>query len=185
MKAITRAPYDDFPDHGFLPFHEATDHALYRKITEDFDGWVENINQSTGPYSTTLGGGIRVVFGPGNADLRPLLRRVNALIGVSRAHFALTVDSRLTRDSADLAALNAKRHPRKINFKLLDAKTAIERQVDFLFAPYSNGKVSEVDVLFGREPSYHTAKWFDWLHDGLFPGVIEDGPADPCRKESC
>ena len=178
-------PYDDFPGHGFSPFDEATDHALRRKITEDFDDWVEKINQSTGPYRTTLGGGTPFVFGPGNADVQPSPRRVNAPLGVSRAHFALTVDSRLTRDSADLASLNAKQHPRKINFKFFDAKTAIERHGDFLFAPYSYGKVSEDDVLFEGEPCYHTAKWFDWLHDGVLIGVIEDGPAHRCRKESC
>ena len=194
VKALTKAQYNAFWQHGYLMTEQAVGESLLKALRRDFDAWVEESRGYDGPYGQTINGKPRFDVEPGHGPEMPTLRRVNAPIEVSNAYLEATTDSCMTDCVADLIGPDIKLHHTKINSKLPRAKTDVKWHQDFLFTPHSNDdivtallmvdEVTEENGPLQVLPGSHRGPLHELWHDGRFTGAIDDAQAAVCKRDA-
>ena len=197
MMALTPEQRDAFWRDGFLVVEDAVDARQLKALQDDFAAWVEESRSHTAPYGETINGRPRFDLEPGHTADKPGLRRVNAPVEVSDAHYEAMASSRMTDCVADLIGPDVKFHHSKINSKLPGGNTAVKWHQDFTFTPHSNDDVvtallmvDEVTADNGAlevEAGSHRGDLHGLWHDGVFTGAVADevAAASQARSQMC
>lgn len=197
MSVLSTEQIEQFWRDGFLVVENAVDAAQLTALQTDFADWVEESRSHTAPYGVTINDRPRFDLEPGHTAKKPGLRRVNAPIEVSDAHYQAMANSRMTDCVADLIGPNVKFHHSKINAKLPGGNTAVKWHQDFPFTPHSNDdvvtallmvdEVTEENGPLEVLPGSHRGDLYGLWHNGVFTGAIADDVAADCqsRAELC
>ena len=193
-RALTEAQVQQFGEQGFLLVEDAVTAEQLAALQRDFDQWVEQSREQTAAYGETVNGRPRFDLEASHSRDAPKLRRVNAPVEVSDAHYEVMADSRMTDCVADLIGPNVKFHHSKINAKLPGGSTAVKWHQDFPFTPHSNDDVVTAllmvdDVTLENGPlevlpGSHLGPLHELWHDGVFTGAIDDDVAAACQKQA-
>lgn len=197
MSVLSGEQQEQFWRDGFLLVENAVSPAQLNALQSDFAGWVEESRRHAAPYGVTINDRPRFDLEPGHTAEKPGLRRVNAPIEVSAAHYDAMANSVMTDCVADLIGPNVKFHHSKINAKLPGGATAVKWHQDFPFTPHSNDDVVTallmVDEVTAENgplevlPGSHRGDLYGLWHNGIFTGAIDDRVAADCqsRAELC
>jgi len=194
MATLSPEQTDFFWNEGFLVVQDAVDLRLLSRLRADFAAWVEESRGQGAPYGETINGRPRFDLEPGHSADLPALRRVNAPVEVSEAHFAAMADSRMTDCVADLIGPDVKFHHSKINSKLPGGHTEVKWHQDFLFTPHSNDDVVTALLMLDEVteengplevlPGSHRGPLHGLWHKGVFTGAVADAVAEVCAPEA-
>ena len=194
MATLSPEQTDFFWNEGFLVVQDAVDPRLLSRLRADFAAWVEESRDQTAPYGETVNGRPRFDLEPGHSTDLPALRRVNAPVEVSEAHFEAMADSRMTDCVAELIGPDVKFHHSKINSKLPGGHTEVKWHQDFLFTPHSNDDVVTALLMLDEVteengplevlPGSHRGPLHGLWHKGVFTGAVEDAVAEDCAPEA-
>ena len=194
MATLSPEQTDFFWQEGFLVVQGAVDPPLLSRLRADFAAWVEESRGQSAPYGETINGRPRFDLEPGHSAERPALRRVNAPVEVSKAHFEAMADSRMTGCVADLIGPDVKFHHSKINSKLPGGHTEVKWHQDFLFTPHSNDDVVTALLMLDEVteengplevlPGSHRGPLHGLWHKGVFTGAVADAVAEECAPEA-
>ena len=187
MSALTKEQQSQFWEDGFLVVENAIDDDLLDAIRRDFASWVEESRAHLESYGEIVDGRPRFDLEPGHSADVPALRRVNAPVEVSDAHYTAMVNSHMTECIADLIGPNVKFHHSKVNSKLPGGKTEVKWHQDFPFTPHSNDDlvtallmVDDVTAENGPLevlPGSHKGPIHGLWHEGIFTGAVDDDVA--------
>lgn len=197
MGTLTDTQAATFRRDGFLVVEDAVSADQLARLQADFAAWVEESRQHGEPYGETINNRPRFDLEPGHTPDKPGLRRVNAPVEVSAAHYEVMTSSRMLDAVVDLIGPNVTFHHSKINSKLPGGATAVKWHQDFAFTPHSNDDVVTallmVDDVTERNgplevlPGSHRGDLHSLWHEGVFTGAIDDDIAADCqaRAELC
>jgi len=154
--------------------------------------WIRESREHTQNYGRTINDRPRFDLDPTHAPDHPAVRRVNAPIEVSQAHFAAATDSRMVDAVADLIGPNVKLHHTKTNSKQPHTVTPVRFHQDFPFTPHSNDDVITA-LLFLDDvtdsngalevvPGSHRGPIHSLWRDGRFTGFIDDDAERDARR---
>lgn len=156
--------------------------------------WVEESRGHAGNYGQTINDRPRFDLDPSHGPDHPAVRRVNAPIEVSEAHFEAATDSRMVDAVADLVGPAVKLHHTKTNSKQPQTVTPVRYHQDFAFTPHSNDDVvtallflddvTEENGALEVVPGTHTGPIHSLWRDGQFTGFIDDELETRMREES-
>jgi ectoine hydroxylase-related dioxygenase (phytanoyl-CoA dioxygenase family) len=156
--------------------------------------WVEESRRHACNYGETINARPRFDLDPTHSAGHPAVRRVNAPIEVSRAHYEVATDSRMVDAVADLIGPDVKLHHTKTNSKQPRTVTPVRYHQDFPFTPHSNDDLvtallflDDVDHTNGAlevVPGSHRGPIHSLWRDGRFTGFIEDHAEREARREA-
>ncbi len=194
MTALSETQREQFWRDGYLVVENAVDGELLANLQADFAAWVAESRTHKEPYGDTEDGRPRFDLEPGHSADKPALRRVNAPVEVSKAHYKAMAESRMTDCVADLIGPNVKFHHSKINAKLPGGHTAVKWHQDFPFTPHTNDDVVTALLMVDEVtadngplevlPGSHRGPIHGLWHDGVFTGAIDDQIAEECQAQA-
>ncbi len=173
-----------FHADGYLVVENAVDAALLARLRRDFDSWVEESAEHSGPFGETIDGRPRFDLEPARDGRPAALRRVQAPTEISDAYFEAMANSGMTDMVADLIGPDVKLHHTKINSKQPGAATEVKWHQDFAFTPHSNAdlitallmidEVTEENGPLAVAPGSHGGPVYSLWHEGVFSGAVAD-----------
>jgi ectoine hydroxylase-related dioxygenase (phytanoyl-CoA dioxygenase family) len=184
MSTLSDADRRTFQEDGCLLLHDAVSAGQLAALRDDMQRWVAESRGHTAPYGETVNGRPRFDLDPSHGPDHPALRRVNAPIEVSRAHFLAATDSRLVDAVAALIGPAVKLHHTKTNAKQPRTVTPVRFHQDFAFTPHSNDDLvtallflDDVDEHNGAlevVPGSHRGPIHSLWRDGRFRGFVDE-----------
>ena len=194
MNVLTEAQRQEFWEQGYLVVENAVTDELLESMRADFLNWVEESRNHAEAYGETIDGRPRFDLEPGHNRDQPALRRVNAPVEVSTAHYQAMASSRVTDCVADLIGPSVKFHHSKTNAKLPGGNTEVKWHQDFPFTPHTNDDlitalfmIDEVTAENGPlevVPGSHKGELYGLWHEGVFTGSVADDITAYCRENS-
>ncbi len=194
MATLTAAQVREFRDTGCLLLADAVTPAQLAALRADMDAWSEESRAHAANYGETINRRPRFDLDPSHGPDHPALRRVNAPIEVSPAHYAAATDSRMVDAVADLVGPDVKLHHTKTNSKQPHTVTPVRFHQDFPFTPHSNDDVvtallflDDVDAHNGAlevVPGTHTGPIHSLWRDGRFRGYVDEAVEDAARARA-
>lgn len=94
MAVLTDAQKSAFRESGWLLLPDAVTPAQLAALRADMDAWTQASREHASNYGLTINERPRFDLDPTHAPDHPALRRINAPIEVSAAHFEVATDSR-------------------------------------------------------------------------------------------
>ncbi|NKB77762.1 MAG: phytanoyl-CoA dioxygenase family protein [Gammaproteobacteria bacterium] len=181
---LTNDQISSFHENGFLIVENAVTRNQLKKLSTEFESWVETSRGESAPFGVTLDHRPRFDLEPGHSAEKPALRRVSSPVEISLAYQDVMSNSVMLDAVAELIGPNVKFHHSKINSKLPGAKTAVKFHQDFLFTPHSNDSLITAllfidDVTMDNGPlevvpGSHKGPLHQLWHDGVFTGAVSD-----------
>ncbi len=172
---------------GWIVVEDAVTPAQLTEMQNDMANWVEESRAHNENYGETINGKPRFDLDSAHSVDHPGLRRVNAPIEVSEAHFKAATDSKMVDAVAELIGPNVKFHHSKTNAKQPGTRTDVKFHQDFSFTPHSNDDVvtallmlDDVDDTNGALETVagsHTGSIHGLWHEGKFTGAVADDVA--------
>ena len=194
MTVLTDAQRKTFADDGYLLLEDAVTPSQLAALQRDMNAWTQDSRTHAENYGETINHRPRFDLDPTHHPEHPALRRVNAPIEVSAAHFAVATDSKMVDAIADLIGPDVKLHHTKTNSKQPNTVTPVKYHQDFAFTPHSNDDVvtallflDDVDKSNGAlevVPGSHRGPLYSIWHDGRFTGFIDDALEGEMRKQA-
>jgi ectoine hydroxylase-related dioxygenase (phytanoyl-CoA dioxygenase family) len=184
VRTLTEKQIQDFNASGYLLLEDAVSASQLAQLQRDMSAWSEESRAHKTNYGETINQKPRFDLDPTHSPQHPALRRINAPIEVSAAHFAVATDSRMVDAVADLIGPNVKLHHTKTNSKQPNTVTPVKYHQDFPFTPHSNDDVvtallflDDIDESNGALeviPGSHRGPIYSIWSDGQFNGFIDE-----------
>lgn len=184
MPVLSDAQRSSFHANGWLLLPDAVTRAQLTALRADMDAWTQASRAHASNYGRTINERPRFDLDPTHAPDHPALRRVNAPIEVSAAHFEVATDSRMVDAVAELIGPDVKLHHTKTNSKQPRTVTPVRYHQDFAFTPHSNDDVvttllflDDVDACNGAlevVSGSHRGPIHSLWCDGRFNGFIDE-----------
>lgn len=194
MAVLTDAQKSTFRESGWLLLPDAVTPAQLAALRADMDAWTQQSREHARNYGRTINERPRFDLDPTHAPDHPALRRVNAPIEVSEAHFEVATDSRMVDAVADLIGPDVKLHHTKTNSKQPHTVTPVKYHQDFAFTPHSNDDVvtallflDDVDAHNGAlevVSGSHLGPIHSLWRDGRFMGFIDEAIERAARADA-
>ena len=195
MKVLSDIQVKTFWDHGCLLVENAVSASQLAALQADMHGWAQESRTHVENYGLTINKKPRFDLDPSHSATHPALRRINAPIEISKAHFDVATNSRMVDAIADLIGPDVKLHHSKTNSKLPHTVTPVKYHQDFPFTPHSNDDVitallflDDVDQSNGAlevvPGSHRGAIHSIWSDDGQFNGFIASELEDEMSKQA-
>ena len=194
MSLLTQDQMSTFRDTGCLLLHDAVTPGQLAAMRADMQAWVEESRLHAENYGETVNARPRFDLDPSHDPDHPALRRINAPIEVSTAHYGAATDSAMVDAVADLIGPNVKLHHTKTNSKQPRTVTPVRYHQDFPFTPHSNDDVvtallflDDVDESNGAlevVPGSHRGPIHSLWRDGRFTGFIDDAVERDARRDA-
>ena len=194
MSLLSQDQIRTFNDTGCLLLPDAVTPQQLAAMRADMQAWVEESRGHAANYGETVNARPRFDLDPSHGPDHPALRRVNAPIEISRAHYQAATDSPMVDAVADLIGPNVKLHHTKTNSKQPHTVTPVRYHQDFPFTPHSNDDVitallflDDVDESNGAlevVPGSHRGPIHSLWHDGRFTGFIDDALEQDARRNA-
>lgn len=183
-----------FRADGWLLLSDAVTPAQLSALRADMQAWTQQSREHAHNYGRTINERPRFDLDPTHAPDHPALRRVNAPIEVSAAHFEVATDSRMVDAVADLIGPDVKLHHTKTNAKQPHTVTPVRYHQDFAFTPHSNDDVvtallflDDVDASNGALEAVsgsHRGPIHSLWRDGRFNGFIDPAIERDAREHA-
>ncbi len=194
MGVLSEEQKRTFGDTGCLLLERAVTSAQLAALRADMDAWTEASRGHAVNYGQTINARPRFDLDPTHSPDHPALRRVNAPIEVSAAHYQVATDSRMVDAVADLIGPNVKLHHTKTNSKQPRTATPVKFHQDFPFTPHSNDDVvtallflDEVDTRNGAlevVPGSHRGPIHSLWQGGRFRGFVDESVEARARAQA-
>ena len=194
MATLTQTQLRAFNDSGYLLLEDAVTPAQLAALRDDMQRWSEDSRAHAENYGSTINQRPRFDLDPTHSPRHPALRRVNAPIEVSSAHFEVATSSRMVDAVAALIGPNVKLHHTKTNSKQPRTVTAVKYHQDFTFTPHSNDDVvtallflDDIDQDNGAlevVPGSHRGPLHSIWSDGQFNGFIDPAVEREMREHA-
>jgi len=194
MAVLTDVQKAAFQANGWLLLADAVTPAQLAALRADMDAWTRESRGHARNYGRTINARPRFDLDPTHAPDHPALRRVNAPIEVSEAHFEVATDSRMVDAVADLIGPDVKLHHTKTNSKQPHTVTPVKYHQDFAFTPHSNEDVvtallflDDVDAHNGAlevVSGSHRGPIHSLWRDGRFMGFIDEALERAARADA-
>jgi len=194
MSTLSEERRRAFDADGCLLLERAVDRELLAALRHDMRAWVEESRAHRANYGETVNRRPRFDLDPSHAPDHPALRRVNAPIEVSEAHFRAATDSPMVDAVAELVGPDVKLHHTKTNSKQPHTVTPVRYHQDFAFTPHSNDDVitallflDDVDEHNGAlevVPGSHRGPIHSIWRDGRFTGFVDDAVENEARRRA-
>jgi ectoine hydroxylase-related dioxygenase (phytanoyl-CoA dioxygenase family) len=188
---LTQSQISDFRKNGFVVIDAAFTRQALEPLRNDFNAWVEESRQHTGPFGQMLDGRPRFDVEPGHLAQKPGLRRIAAPEEISESYFSLVKEGPLIDAVVSLLGNDVRFHHAKVNSKLPGVATTVKWHQDFTFDPHSNDDcittmlfLDDVTSENGAPrmvPGSHRGPLYSLWHDGVFTGAIDDSVAKECE----
>jgi ectoine hydroxylase-related dioxygenase (phytanoyl-CoA dioxygenase family) len=184
---LNQAQRDAFWRYGWIVLENAVTPTQLAALNRDMAAWVDESRGHDANYGETINGKPRFDLDPSHGPDHPGLRRVNAPVEVSDAHYAVATDSRMVDAVAALIGPDVKFHHSKTNAKQPHTATPVKFHQDFPFTPHSNDDVVTAllmldDVTLENGclevvPGSHRGPLHAIWQDGRFTGAVADAVA--------
>jgi ectoine hydroxylase-related dioxygenase (phytanoyl-CoA dioxygenase family) len=194
MTVLTDAQRKAFEDDGYLLLEDAVTPAQLAALQRDMNGWTQESRAHSENYGETINRRPRFDLDPTHGPQHPALRRVNAPIEVSAAHFEVATDSRMVDAVAQLIGPDVKLHHSKTNAKQPNTVTPVKYHQDFAFTPHSNDDVltallflDDIDESNGAlevVPGSQRGPVHSIWHEGRFTGFIDAALEREMRRQA-
>ena len=194
MTTLTAAQVRAFQDDGCLLLENAVTATQLAALQRDMNLWREESRAHVENYGATINQRPRFDLDPTHSPQHPALRRVNAPIEVSAAHFEAATEARMVDAVTELIGPNVKLHHTKTNSKQPNTVTAVKYHQDFAFTPHSNDDVVTA-LLFLDDvaqsngalevvPGSHRGPLHSIWRDGQFTGYIDEAIEREMREHA-
>ena len=194
MAVLTDKQVREFRDAGCLLLPDAVPAELLSALRADMAGWIEDSREHRENYGETVNGRPRFDLDPTHEPGHPALRRVNAPVEVSAAHYQAATDSPMVDAVADLIGPDVKLHHTKTNAKQPHTVTPVRYHQDFAFTPHSNDDVVTA-LLFLDDvtadngalevvPGSHRGAIHSLWRDGRFTGFVDPDIEERMRPDA-
>ncbi len=184
MSVLSNTDRETFWEQGWIVLEDAVSPDQLSALRADMADWVAESRAHERNFGRTINDKPRFDLDPSHSAEHPGLRRVNAPIEVSDAHYQAATDSRMVDAVSELIGPNVKLHHSKTNAKLAHTVTPVRYHQDFPFTPHSNDDVITVllmlddvteqngclEVVSGSHRGPIHGLW----HDGRFTGAVDD-----------
>lgn len=194
MAVLTDAQKAAFHANGWLLLADAVTPAQLAALRADMDAWTQQSRGHARNYGRTINARPRFDLDPTHAPDHPALRRVNAPIEVSEAHFEVATDSRMVDAVAELIGPDVKLHHTKTNSKQPHTVTPVKYHQDFAFTPHSNEDVVTALLLLDDVDAHngalevvsgsHRGPIHSLWRDGRFMGFIDEALERAARSDA-
>ena len=118
MGGLSEQQRETFWRDGWVVLEDAVTPQQLAALKSDMDAWIEESRGHRENYGETINGKPRFDLDPTHSADHPGLRRVNAPVEVSGAHYDVATNSAMVDAIADLVGPNVKFHHAKTNAKL-------------------------------------------------------------------
>ena len=187
MGVLSEQQREAFWRDGWIVLEDAVTPQQLAALKSDMDAWIAESRGHSENYGETINGKPRFDLDPTHSADHPGLRRVNAPVEVSDAHYDVATNSAMVDAIADLVGPNVKFHHAKTNAKLPGTQTAVKFHQDFPFTPHSNDDIitallmlDDVDENNGALETVagsHKGPIHGLWHDGKFTGAVDAATA--------
>ena len=190
MPVLSAAQIEQFHKDGYLILPNAVTEEELAALRADMATWIAESRVHDSNYGVTINGKPRYDLDPTHGPNHPAIRRVNAPVEVSDAHYRAATNSRMVDAVADLVGPNVKFHHSKVNSKQPHTVTPVKFHQDFPFTPHSNDdvvtallmvdEVTEENGALQVIPGSHRGAIHTLWHDGAFTGAVDDDTEQTC-----
>ncbi len=191
---LTQTQISDFQKYGFVVIDAAFSRQALEPLRNDFNNWVEESRQHTGPFGQMLDGRPRFDVEPGHSAAQPGLRRIAAPEEISQNYYSLVKKGPLIDAVVSLLGKDLRFHHAKVNSKLPGVATTVKWHQDFTFDPHSNDDcittmlfLDDVTVENGAPrmvPGSHLGPLYSLRQNGVFTGAVDDSLARECEAKA-
>jgi ectoine hydroxylase-related dioxygenase (phytanoyl-CoA dioxygenase family) len=191
---LNQSQISDFQKNGFVVIDAAFSKLRLEPLRDEFDNWVEESRQHSGPFGQMLDGRPRFDVEPGHSSEQPGLRRIAAPEEISDTYLSLLKQGPLIDAVVSLLGNDVRFHHAKVNSKLPGAGTRVKWHQDFTFDPHSNDDcittmlfLDDVKSENGAPrmvPGSHRGPLYSLWHDGVFAGAVDDSIAQECEQKA-
>jgi ectoine hydroxylase-related dioxygenase (phytanoyl-CoA dioxygenase family) len=194
MAVLTDVQKTAFHANGWLLLADAVTPAQLAALRADMHAWTQESRGHARNYGRTINARPRFDLDPTHGPDHPALRRVNAPIEVSQAHFEVATDSRMVDAVTDLIGPDVKLHHTKTNSKQPHTVTPVKYHQDFAFTPHSNEDVVTALLLLDDVDAHngalevvsgsHRGPIHSLWRDGRFLGFIDEALERAARADA-
>jgi ectoine hydroxylase-related dioxygenase (phytanoyl-CoA dioxygenase family) len=191
---LSTTQISEFRENGFVVIDEAFTQSELEPFRRDFNTWVEESRQHTGPFGQMLDGRQRFDVEPGHSAEQPGLRRIAAPEEISDNYLSLVKKGPLIDAVVSLLGNDVRFHHAKVNSKLPGTGTTVKWHQDFTFDPHSNDDcittmlfLDDVTSENGAPrmvPGSHRGPLYSLWHNGVFTGAIDDSIVRECEQKA-
>lgn len=196
MTVLSNQQKEQFWRDGYLVLENAVSPTQLTAMQADMQAWLDESRQHQTNYGETINGKPRYDLDPSHSVEHPALRRINAPIEVSKAHYEAATDSTMVDAVAELIGPNVKLHHTKSNAKVPHSVTPVRFHQDFPFTPHSNDDLvtallmlDDVDADNGAltvMPGSHRSDMplHSIWYEGKFRGFVDESIEAKCQAEA-
>ena len=194
LDMLTQSQISDFHKNGFIVVDNAFAADALKPLRNDFNAWVEESRQHSGPFGEMLDGRPRFDVEPGHTAEQPGLRRIAAPEEISDNYLSLLKQGPLIDAVVSLIGNDVRFHHAKVNSKLAGVATTVKWHQDFTFDPHSNDDCITtmlfLDAVTSENgaprmvPGSHLGPLYSLWQNGVFTGAVDDAIAEECEQKS-
>ncbi len=194
MTVLSDTDRQTFWEQGWILLEDAVSPEQLAALRADMADWVAESRAHDRNFGRTINDKPRFDLDPSHSAEHPGLRRVNAPIEVSDAHYRVATDSRMVDAVSELIGPNVKLHHSKTNAKLAHTVTPVRYHQDFPFTPHSNDDVitallmlddvNEQNGCLEVVSGSHRGPIHGLWHDGRFTGAVDDAQEAKAQAEA-
>lgn len=191
---LTKSQIADFWNNGFVVVDGALEASELEPLLNDFNQWVADSRQHSGPFGEMLDGRPRFDVEPDHSTDVPALRRVAAPEEISPAYLNLLKQGPLIEAVADLIGDDIRFHHAKVNSKLPGTATTVKWHQDFTFDPHSNDDCVTAMVFLDDVtsesgpprmfPGTHRGPLYSLRQNGVFTGAVDEAVSKQCEQNA-